>query len=329
MDDLIRALEEHVPLIIEKRNQNPGSTMTDAELEKELKPIKQIMKSLNPKNLLKLKRVDNGDGPSIGNGIHVEAIHEKIEPPRDGVRYLHIRESHGCFSAGVFVFPPGYEIPLHNHPGMTVLSLVLYGSLKVKTFDIIDDANDDNEDEEKIIKKENDGRYKNHNGCNTGCKVAKLLLPRYFTRNCHPPSKLDTTKPSYLPEGSLHTYENQTTEIKSPTLTELYPHKGNVHHFMAGPHGAAVLDVLVPPYDASEDRDCTFYQRSQEVKCEWDDAEKKYKVWLLPIDQPSWFQCLSGTYMNFCDRDNNGNQDEYSDEKNDEEDDEGDVQMDR
>lgn len=326
MNDLIRALEDQVPLIIEKRNQNPGNTMTDSELEKELKPIRHIMESLNPQKLLKLNRADAGDGPSIGDGTHVEAIHEKIEPPRDGVRYLHIRENHGKFSAGIFVFPPGYEIPLHNHPGMTVLSLVLYGSLKVKSFDIIndDEEKDDNNEKEKTMRKENGGSKRNNHGYKTGCKVAQMLLPRYFTRNCNPPPDLDTTKPSYLPEGSLHTYENEMTEIKSPTLTELYPQKGNVHHFIAGPHGAAVLDVLVPPYDSNEDRDCTFYHRSQEVKGEWDDVEKKYKVWLLPIDQPSWFQCLSGSYMNFCDREN-GYQDGGI---NSEEYDDGDVRMD-
>nr|CAB3483301.1 unnamed protein product [Digitaria exilis] len=50
------------------------------------------------------------------------------------ITYVHIYQCDD-FSMGVFCFPAGATLPLHDHPEMVVLSKLLYGSVRVRSYD--------------------------------------------------------------------------------------------------------------------------------------------------------------------------------------------------
>ena len=269
------------------------------------------------------------------NSSYCKPIHDDIYPPsisrkfrrgmsmNHNVRYLHIKEEENTYSIGVFVFPPGAKIPLHDHPGMCVVSKCLYGELHAKSFDFIEEYKEDNHMKHFDIIQE----YKKNNNINSSPSppIAKdgpsksekqsLLkrgsswlsnMLRFESFSSTSTAETDITDHrKIIPDGSKLCKQHKPTVILASDVKMLFPHIGNIHEFTAGEQGAAMLDILLPPYEYEEDRDCVFYREEpfhsynvgSSAVADGDDENRH--CWLLPIPQPSNFQCTSGSYLNY------------------------------
>ena len=192
--------------------------------------------------------------------VFVKPIHDEVTPIRrrmgSTVRYVHVSEVPNKYSVGIFIFPPNARIPLHDHPGMVVLSRVLYGDLDRVSLDLVRDQPQEIDD-------------------------ASSWFPRWNKRK--------------LPIGSRRAYLNGHDHLQAPDVTALFPFEGQLHEFRAGANGAAILDVLLPPYDEGHNRDCTFYNIQIDETASVDVNERR-PCWIVPTGQPDDFHCLSGRY---------------------------------
>lgn len=164
------------------------------------------------------------------------------------VRYIHITEVPEQYSIGIFVFPPFARIPLHDHPEMCVLSRLLYGDLQCLSLDLPDATSDQDTLSCSTLPGQPSGQQQRE--------------PEPDHANPRPPP---APLPPGLPLGSRRAYKNAIKHLHAPDVSLLFPYKGNLHEFYAGPNGAAVLDTLLPPYDVDHDRDCTFYDITEDT----------------------------------------------------------------
>mmetsp|Transcript_29291 Transcript_29291/g.80475 ORF Transcript_29291/g.80475 Transcript_29291/m.80475 type:complete len:341 (-) Transcript_29291:133-1155(-) len=262
-----------------KSNQDGLAHVPTEILSKCIRPVLEGMESIDAESLLSLQRM--AQGAALAEGIRVKPVHDQIKPAcvEGTVRYIHLSDMQGQYSMGIFVFPPHSKIPLHDHPGMCVLSRVLYGSLHRLSLDL--------------------ARDQDHNGA-----VASADESHQQQENNNSPWAMSWTtseaqqqsQEPALPFGSLRAHKNHVDYLEAPQCTVLYPFEGNLHEFIAGPDGAAVLDVLFPPYDEMG-RDCTFYNIMDDPDEMRDGTSDHHEpCWIVPTGQPEDFHCISGIY---------------------------------
>ena len=102
----------------------------------------------------------------------------------------------GRFKLEIFMLRQGAQLPVHDHPGMSVVSKLLYGCVRIRKFD-------------------------------------------------------------WQSDSTVRLVRDQT--LSPGDIALLFPKReGNLHEITAH-EPSAFFDVLTPPYDPSNGRDCTFY----------------------------------------------------------------------
>lgn len=179
---------------------------------------------------------------------------------RAPVTYMHICET-PAFSMGVFALRSGVSIPLHDHPGMNGMLKVLYGKIRIRCFDKLDGPPEPESDPEPEVP----GSVLAGAGSETAQKFLAALRS-----------------------------SGEFTQQSAPCV--LSPRMDNLHQIDALDGPAAFLDILAPPYDPDDGRDCHYYRVLRTASKNGDDEKDEETAWLLEIPQPEEFWCGGEPY---------------------------------
>ncbi|CAJ1961928.1 unnamed protein product [Sphenostylis stenocarpa] len=189
---------------------------------------------------------------------------------------------------GIFCMAPGSIIPLHNHPGMTVLSKLLYGSLHVRSYDWLALPGSDDPSQEVFLT------------LHVERMVLRLLneagVLHADIKMVDDGHKLDQSnaRPAKLVKDC---------QMSAPcNTTILYPNKGgNIHCFKAL-IPCALFDILSPPYSSEDGRHCSYFRKSPRKDLPGVELDQLCEVkpsevtWLEEIQAPENLVVRRGLY---------------------------------
>ncbi|XP_070697340.1 2-aminoethanethiol (cysteamine) dioxygenase b [Pempheris klunzingeri] len=107
-----------------------------------------------------------------------------------------------------------------------------------------------------------------------------------------PPPPLAPAQMDALRRSVLRSTGEYTEESGPCVLT---PDRDNLHQIDAVDGPTAFMDILAPPYDPDEGRDCHYYKVLTEAEAK-NTEQKEKEVWLVEISQPPDFWCGGEPY---------------------------------
>ncbi|KAL0554950.1 hypothetical protein IC582_008880 [Cucumis melo] len=261
----------------------PKETTTN---NKPRKNRRRMRKSSSPLPVQKLYETCKEVFASSGTGIvpssedieRLRAVLDKMEPVDVGlspdmpyfwttasqqtppITYLHLYENNK-FSMGIFCLPPSGVIPLHNHPGMTVFSKLLFGTMHIKAYDWAEVGAE--------------------NGASACVDTSSGTAPSRSVRLAKVKVDADFTAPC---DSSI-----------------LYPADGGNMHCFTAVTACAVLDVLGPPYSDPDGRHCSYYLDFPLSDFSVDnisvpEVERESYAWLEEREQPEDLAAVGALY---------------------------------
>ncbi|RZS08172.1 hypothetical protein BHM03_00039109, partial [Ensete ventricosum] len=126
----------------------------------------------SPEDVNRLRSIlDNVGASDVGLTRNMPYFRNSSSAGTPPVTYLHIYEC-DKFSIGIFCLPPSGVIPLHNHPGMTVFSKLLFGSMHIKSYDWVN------------VPQNSDEIVNSLHHRHPGLRLAKVKTDAIFTAPC-------------------------------------------------------------------------------------------------------------------------------------------------